>query len=682
MVSELTDRPDLRRIWAPNSPLILALTLCLAASAIALAAPIGETRYRLEGVRSYSSAATLSLADGEHLVRCGEIFQRVAIHPYDSPPFGLIEFGLAMSRAVDVEIYDGTPRVLEQEGTLWTPEGDTRVRLSESDLRSWYSMATAGEFLVCGGSTGSFATLRPDRSGDLVIAELVDSLPATSSWHMAGDRYGGFYFEHGGLRSARIDSAGHVELGKTYEARLVSAIESSPALDHLYAAHDDQIVLYRVEEAGALTRVGSLQERDTRGLWRMSVWFDPDRRIDRVAVAYPYDSLFVFEVDESGASSLLLADFIGRGWPQALFLESGRLYYANGFDRAWLLEGPSLELRREMPLDQPFGPLDLSVAPSGDGWAEIGGTPIRPMVVAYGTGTGAGFAAPGRRRLIENGNRIAINDTHVYANRSNDQGPSLLVFERGDSLALVDSVSVSPTFASMPWTIERGLLVTENAVFDLADPAHPELLGEFSDVQRAELQRGATRPFPGSETDLLVVGQTWWYSDSLWFFRISRQGGIEKINSEPRTGGLALDDSRDLLYRSERGDGDPSIAVYDISDPYQPVRIHEQTIVEAGPADRHVQTMTSMDGILHVGLCNGGWPENFRSELVPLWFDGARFVPAGVSLHVPWFSTGTSGQAGYLTMVLGGATALLTYDPPPLPRREECYFGDGWPPSR
>ncbi|MAE72246.1 MAG: hypothetical protein CME06_17475 [Gemmatimonadetes bacterium] len=664
----------------------IAPLLCLAASTAALAAGLGETRYSLAGVRSYSAAFTSSSADGEHLIRFGDVFQRVAIHPYDYPPFELIEIGLPMSVAVDVEVYDGIPRVLEEEGTLWTPEGDTRVHLSESDRSLWYSMATAGEFLVCGGSGGLFATLQHDTEGALEIVEL-GWQPIGTARMMAGDRHGGFYLAfESSVHSARVDSTGHIEPGETYEANLTYALESSPGLDHLYAAQDDQIALYRIEGPGALARVGSLREEDSPWVYSISVWSDRDRRIDRVAVTSE-DSLFVFEVDESGASSLLLADG-DLGSPAdlrllAVFLESGRLYYANGVDRVWLRDGPSLERRREMPLDQPK-PWDLAVAPNGDGWAEIGNTYSGSQVVTYGTGMGACFAAPGRRRRISSSSQIAIGDTHIYVPNRHDGESSLLVFERGDSMALVDSLSASVLTTRLTWTVDRDLLVTPDHVFDLADPAHPTLLGRLSDhsADGSDLEVGTVRDFPGSETDLLIAGHSARY-DTLSFFRVSRQTGIERIHNEWfqwGASGLAFDDSRALYYHSEAGYDDPSIIVFDIADPYEPVRIHEQTMLESGVTFRGIWDLVNMDGILHVRLINGRTPYNWRKELVPVWFDGERFVPAGTSLHTSLYTRGTSGQAGYLTMRGTGGAALLTYDPPPLPRREECCWSDGGPP--
>jgi len=77
-----------------------ALLLCLIASTSTFAAPIDETRYRLEAVRGYDSVFTPPLADGEHLVRLGDIFQRIALRPEAENPVELVDIGLPMSRAV------------------------------------------------------------------------------------------------------------------------------------------------------------------------------------------------------------------------------------------------------------------------------------------------------------------------------------------------------------------------------------------------------------------------------------------------------------------------------------------------------------------------------------------------------------------------------------------------------
>ncbi len=56
---------------------VALLLFCLCASTAALSAPIGETRYRLEGVHPYPT-----YADGEHLIRAGTIFQRAALRRF------------------------------------------------------------------------------------------------------------------------------------------------------------------------------------------------------------------------------------------------------------------------------------------------------------------------------------------------------------------------------------------------------------------------------------------------------------------------------------------------------------------------------------------------------------------------------------------------------------------------
>ena len=668
----------------------VALLLCFAASTTAIAAPIGETRYRLEGVHSFSVAdppwgdtptRTSTFADGEHLIRAGMIFQRVALRPYAEQRFELLEFGLPMSPVVDVERYGGALRLLEDEGTLWTPEGDARVRLTEDDRVAWFSMAQAGDFLVCGGHGARFATLRPEPGGDLAIVELEQH--TSNAWMMAGDRYGGFYYATvSSLHGAYVDSAGHVEVTGTSYGGWTSTVESSPDLDRIYAAQDGAIVLYRVEAPGRLDRVGTLQERDsTRNL---AVWFDAERRVDRVAVTYE-DSLFAFEVDESGASTLLFAEGDSISANRCIFLESGHLYYANGYDRAWLRYGASLERRSEVPLVQ-YITHGLTIAPDGDAWAQFS-----PGVLSYGTNMGAGLAAPEQVR-VDGGHQyqVALSETHIYTlGYDLSRDPWLFVFERGDSIALVDSVAIpSPYLATqsaqvVDWVVDRGFLVTRDPVFDLSDPVRPNLIGGFSDHLFYSGRQRAVRAFPDSETDLLAAVETELH-DIVSFFRISRSDGIEKIHDQRVDDGvpIAFDDSRPLLYRSEFSFFESysvSIAVYDVSDPYQPLKIHAQHFLNGGPASRGVSGLITQDGILHVSTYNAQLFYNYRFELTPIWFDGARFVPAGASLSVPMFPRGTSGQAGYLPMVLSSA-ALLTYDPPPLPRREECCWSDGGPP--
>jgi len=667
-----------------------ALLLCLFASASTLAAPIDETRYQLEAVRSYTYSSDRfwsTVADGEHLIRMGDIFQRIALHPAAERPVELLDIGLPMSRAVDAARYAGALRVLEEEGTLWTPEGDARVRLSDDDLVWWYSTARAGDYLVCGGRGARFATLRPEPGGDLAIVQL-ESLPTVSAATLTGDRMNGFYYaSYGPLRGARIDSTGHIVLIDAQYGDDTEALVSSPGLDHVYAAQDHEMVLYRVESPGRLTRVRTVQQG--RFTSELSVWYDPEREVDRLALAYE-DSLFVFEIDHTGASTLLLADDeVGdAAWPspQCWFLDSGRLYYTDGIDRVWLRAGPRLKQRREMRLVH-YASLDFSIAPAGDGWSVIGSPSLSgTSLVTYGTAMRAGFAAPGsRREMIAYGQHLTMNDTHIYAKGSHEFGQSIRVLERGDPLTLVDTLAVDILEGhDIRWSIERDFLITGDPVLDLSDPVHPTLLGAFTDHlgHYIDVLNLATRPFPGSETDILVALNLFEDNNSLAFYRISRQQGIEPIWSEQVefSPGCSFDDTRDLLYESHSR----VVWVYDVSDPYRPWRIHEHRIIDEGydPAGRSIQHTLCEEGILHVSARNSRWGYSDRAEHIPFWFDGERLVPAGKPLHAPIRGNRPSGQGGYLP-IRGSAdgSILLTYDPPPLPRREECCGVDEWPPK-
>ncbi|MAE71192.1 MAG: hypothetical protein CME06_12095 [Gemmatimonadetes bacterium] len=661
----------------------IAPLLCLAISTVAVAAPIGETRYRLEGLRSFSTRFTSTFADGEHLIRAGTIFQRVALRPYEAQPFELLEFGLPMSQAVDVERYGGALRVIEEEGTLWTPEGDARVRLTEDDRVHWFSLAKAGDFLVCGGHGARFATLRPESGGDLVLIEL--ERRATNAWMMVGDRYGGFHYTTvSSIHSASVDSTGHVLPGDAvYEASDTRALGSSSGLDHVYAAVDAEIVLFRVQGPGELARAATLQQKSTCCVLDLSVWFDAERRVDRVAAVY-HDSLFAFEVDEAGATTLLFAEGESSSGTRCTFLESGRLYCADGNDRAWLRDGPSLEQRREIPLFQYSG-RRTAVDPNGDGWAVIGSTGDSRMILSYGAKTSACYAGPGKTRVDDRDHgQLALSETHLYSGTHAYQHGELwyYVFERGDSLVLADSVSTRAGVPRPPdWVIERDFLITAVDVFDLTDPGHPEPLGSIEDhlPQYTDVYFMDTRPFPGSNTDMLAAVELS-SNDSLSLFRISRESGVERIYSELvgwGGGGAVFDDHRDLLYRGAWGYEAHSVAVYDIRDPYHPVRFYEQPLVGRGEESRYILRLVEQDGILHVSLANAQLFYNSRLEIIPFRFDGERFLPAGASLHAPMFPRGSSFSRGGLLRIQGSdGSALLTYDPPPLPRREECCWSD------
>ena len=657
----------------------VALLLCLAISATVVGAPIGETRYRLEAVRAYDKSSTSISADGEHLIRLGDIFQRIAVRPYEQQRFELLEIGLPMSRAVDAIRYAGALRVLEEEGTLWTPEGDARVRLLDDDFADWYSIARAGDFLVCGGSGWRFATLRPEPGGDLELIE-AEGVGASTARMMAGDRHGGFYYAFTStIYGAQVDSSGQIVIGGTYESDDTRALESSPGLDHVYSAQDGGLVLYEVEAPGQLLRVASLIQRGRIAV-DLDVSFDAERRVDRVAIAY-HDTIYAFDVDEHGDFTLLLAEGETTYGPRCCFLGPDRLYYTNGRDRAWVRDGPALDRRRGIELFQ-SGVADLSVAPDGEGWAEINAD-----VVSYGAATAKGFAAPGSQREGRFRDHIAINDTHIYTGFWENWIQRFYIFERSAPPALVDSLDVEfGPGSTVPWSIEREFLVTRDVVLDLSDPASPMPVGRL--LGPTDYHYGpydlATRPFPGSETDVLVgafVGRGF-PEDTLAFYRVSHERGVERISHDQVDWGfqLTFDDTRDLLYRTHWLAVEDPIWVYDISDPYLPVRLHRHLFDEQNSATRTIRDgIVCLDGILHV-FDSKLYGLNWNIRATPLWFDGDRFVPLGESLHASIRPLRPSGQGGYLTTrgQTDGA-ALLTFDPPPRPRREECCW-DGPPP--
>ncbi len=655
-----------------------SLVSVITLSATAVAEPIGATHYEVEAVRSYWSG-TRSYAHGEHLIRLGDIFQRVVLHPYAEQPFEQREIGLPQSEAVDAQDYGGGLRVLEREGTLWTPEDDSRVVLSESDLVRWYSMARAGEFLVCGGSGKRYAVLRTNHGGELKIVELEIHQTTSSAFIMEGDRYGGFYHASGGpLKSARVDSMGHVLLGPGSYGRGNRAVKGSRGLDHVFTNDEDGLQLYRIEEPAVLSHVQTLLAQP---VGPMDVWHDPARNVDRVAVVGTNDSLFVFEVDSSHGPSLLFADGdLGTSMSQRLvFLESGRLYYSDGGSVVWLFEGPGLEQRKQLVLVQP-DIRSFAIASNGDGWATHGGTDGAGWWLSYGTGMSAGFASPGIVIGFPYASHMAMNETHFYAGtkREGDAnwGEWYYIFERGDSLALADSVSTPfrSEHDEVAFTIEREFLITANPVFDLADPGNPTLLGTLIDSEAVYLDvpEVAARGYPGSATDVLAAA---WVrrgsQDTLAFYRISHESGVERLSSEPVDWGsyLTFDDQRALLYRAELGI-ELLIWVYDISDPAFPERIHAHVFDERGAHSRSFATIGSQNGVLHVASSNAQLGYNVRSMTTPLWFDGRRFVPAGKPLHAPVRLVRPLGHSDYLPM-LHHSAALLSFEPPPLPRRKE-----------
>jgi len=390
------------------------------------------------------------------------------------------------------------------------------------------------------------------------------------------------------------------------------------------------------------------------------------------------DTLFVFEIDENSQSSLLLADGeLGSSMSQRLvFLESGRLCYSDGGNLVWLFEGSDLENREQLVLDQP-DIRSIAVATGGDGWASYGGTDGAGWILSYGSGMGAGFASPGTTTCFPHASLMAMNDTHLYAGiRREDLVSSstewYYVFERGDSLALTDSIATPfrTNHQYAPWTIERGFLLTANPVFDLADPAHPTLLGTFIDPELSvyhPLIDVAARPFFGSDTDLLAAVQIYVYADTLAFYRVSR----ERIYDEVHELGAhyAFDDTRDLFYRAVFDDDTP-IWVHDISDPYHPEPIYSFQFSDGDPSPRFTTELTVHEGVLHVGARSGQLGYNSRGMITPLWFDGERFVPAGKPLHTGLNLMHAHNRAGYFAATWDGA-ALLSFDPPPLPRRVE-----------
>ncbi|MAE71188.1 MAG: hypothetical protein CME06_12075, partial [Gemmatimonadetes bacterium] len=277
--------------------------------------------------------------------------------------------------------------------------------------------------------------------------------------------------------------------------------------------------------------------------------------------------------------------------------------------------------------------------------------------------------------------------THIYTGFWENWIQRFYIFERSAPPALVDSLDVEFRPGTIvPWSIERDFLVTRDRVLDLSDPVHPVPIGRL--LNPLDFNNGvydlATRPFPGSETDVLVgtFQGKGFPIDTLAFYRVSREQGVERISGDQVDYGfqLTFDDTRDLLYRTHWLPREDPIWVYDISDPYNPMRLHRHLFDEPNSATRAIRDgIVCLDGILHVfdsNLYGLNW--NFRAT--PLWFDGDRFVPVGAPLHSRVRPLRPSGQAGYLpTRGWYDGSALLTYDPPPLPRREECCFSDGGP---
>ena len=83
------------------------------------------------------------------------------------------------------------------------------------------------------------------------------------------------------------------------------------------------------------------------------------------------------------------------------------------------------------------------------------------------------------------------------------------------------------------------------------------------------------------------------------------------------------------------------------------------------PNGRSLSSLLCESEILHVSIRNHSLGYNNRSEQIPVWFDGARFVPAGRSLHAPikiWRPYGHSGYLWFRGWTDGSAP--LTFDPP------------------
>jgi len=284
--------------------------------------------------------------------------------------------------------FAGKLRVIETEGTLWTPEERSRIRLLDDRQLAWYSLAVAGEFLVCGGHDiwpigrgASFATLRADSLGRLRVAKNDFYWVITPRW-MVGDRHGGFHFAStGALDSATIEPDGTVVLGEHLSFTDVRDLVASPGLDHVYLARDAGVTIYRVESAGVLKPHSTLLPATVR-IPDIEVWFDAERGVDRLAATVP-DSLYVFEIDPAGEAEVLLAEGeLDVFKPAVLFLDSGRLLYRDDRDRAWLRTGPLLEHEATMALPQDWVQA-LALAPDGNAWASIGSrhfsTALRPF---------------------------------------------------------------------------------------------------------------------------------------------------------------------------------------------------------------------------------------------------------------------------------------------------------------
>ena len=656
--------------------LLLLLPLAGAASA----ASIDESRYRFESGRSLKTPGRVwgseeaTVADGETIVHLGAILQRFVVEP-EEQPLRLLDSQLSMSGAADALRFAGKLRVIETEGTLWTPEERSRIRLLDDRQLAWYSLAVAGEFLVCGGHDiwpigrgASFATLRADSLGRLRVAKNDFYWVITPRW-MVGDRHGGFHFAStGALDSATIEPDGTVVLGEHLSFTDVRDLVASPGLDHVYLARDAGVTIYRVESAGVLTPHSTLLPATVR-IPDIEVWFDAERGVDRLAATVP-DSLYVFEIDPAGEAEVLLAEG-GVAAFQVLFLDSGRLLCRDGRDRAWLRKGPLLEHKVNMELPQDWVQA-LALAPDGNAWASIGSRYFS-TALAFGTGIGASLAGPGKWREIASVNAVAISETHIYATPSSSftgQPDTIHVFERSDSLALIDSVPTVTESAGMNWLLMNDFLVTSNETFDLGDSPIPVPLGQFRPWIGA--RSFTARPFPGHDTDLLAAGE-FGLDDSLALYRVSREGGVEQtwVHVHPRLySALAFDDRRDLLYRSHSQE----ITVYDVSDPYQVAILHTYHFPQVEDW-REIGGLAALEGVLHVYDFNGLSSENWRRHLTPIWFDGESFVPAGAMLEVPFTDIFIHNRGGHIVWAEGASAGLLGYDPPPLPRRLEHPAG-------
>ena len=372
----------------------LLLLLFVPLVGAASAASIDGSRYRFESGRSLKTPGRVwgseeaTVADGETIVHLGAILQRFVVEP-EEQPLRLLDSQLSMSGAADALRFAGKLRVIETEGTLWTPEERSRIRLLDDRQLARYSLAVAGEFLVCGGydiwPTGrgaSFATLRADSLGRLQVAKNEFHYGTTAPYSLVSDRYGGIHYASSvSVSSATIQADGTVVPSDRFFVNNIRDLVASPGLDHVYLARDAGVTIYRVESAGVLTPHSTLLPATVR-IPDIEVWFDAERGVDRLAATVP-DSLYVFEIDPAGEAEVLLAEGeLDVFKPAVLFLDSGRLLYRDDRDRAWLRTGPLLEHEATMALPQDWVQA-LALAPDGNAWASIGSrhfsTALRPF---------------------------------------------------------------------------------------------------------------------------------------------------------------------------------------------------------------------------------------------------------------------------------------------------------------